>query len=221
MSTNLAELLRQADPVDLHDHAPTTGTHDDPFYLTILQRRDHIMSLDQKPTTTNTTSTPAHRRRGLLIAAAAFIAVLFVGVAVILTAQTTPEPPASPAPAPTNTVVVPGTEQWTDTGIDLSSDDTVLIEADGTVKPATYETSYGPDGAIDRPAAQEFNLEGLEEANHVALIGRIGEAGEPFEVGSELLFEADTEGRLFLGINDVDVANNVGEFTATITVNPS
>ena len=32
-------------------------------------------------------------------------------------------------------VVVPGTEQWTDTGIDLSIDDTVLIEADGAVTP--------------------------------------------------------------------------------------
>ena len=53
------------------------------------------------------------------------------------------------------------------------------------------------------------------------MIGRIGEAGAPFLVGSELSSTADTEGRLFLGINDIDVENNSGEFTATITVNPS
>ena len=65
-----------------------------------------------------------------------------------------------------------------------------------------------------------FNLEGVEEANHNSLIGRIGEAGTPFLVGSQVLFEADTEGRLFLGINDTGVGNNAGEFTANITVNP-
>jgi hypothetical protein len=119
-------------------------------------------------------------------------------------------------------VVVPGTKEWTDTGIDLSIGDGVLIEADGAVTPSRRdEPLHGPNGVPDRPSARVFNVEGLEEANHNSLIGRIGEAGAPFQVGSRLLSKADTEGRLFLGINDVDVANNAGEFTATITVNPS
>ena len=118
-------------------------------------------------------------------------------------------------------VVVPGTEQWTDTGVDLSINDTVLIEADGTITPDKYnEALYGPDGVPDRPSARIHNLEGLEDENHNGLIGRIGEAGEPFQVGSQLQSIADKEGRLYLGLNDVDVANNAGEFTATITVNP-
>jgi hypothetical protein len=119
-------------------------------------------------------------------------------------------------------VVVPGTEQWTDTGIDLSIDDEVLIEADGEITPSDPDVPlYGPDGVSDRPSARVFNVEGLEEANHAGLIGRIGEAGAPFQVGSQLQSKADTEGRLFLGINDSGVGNNAGEFTATITVNPS
>ena len=119
-------------------------------------------------------------------------------------------------------VVVPGTEQWTDTGIDLSNDDTVSIEADGAITPSTPDVPlHGPDGVPDRPSARVYNVEGLEEANHNGLIGRIGEAGPPFQVGSQLQSNADTEGRLFLGINDIDVGNNAGEFTATITVNPS
>ncbi len=118
-------------------------------------------------------------------------------------------------------VVVPGTEQWTDTGIDLSIDDTMSIEADGTITPATPDVPHhGPNGNLD-PAGRRFNVEGLEEANHAGLIGRIGEAGVPFQVGSQLLSTADTEGRLFLGINDGDVGNNAGEFTATITLTPS
>jgi hypothetical protein len=117
-------------------------------------------------------------------------------------------------------VVVPGTEQWTDTGIDLSIDDTVLIEADGAVTPSELDVPLnGPDGHPS-PSARQFNVEGLEEANHASLIGRIGEAGAPFQVGSELLSTADTEGRLFLGINDSGVGNNAGEFTATITIAP-
>ncbi len=124
----------------------------------------------------------------------------------------------SSAPA---TVVVPGTEQWTDTGIDLSIDDTLLVEADGEITPATPDVAHhGPNGMLD-PAGRRYNVEGLAEADHAGLIGRIGEAGAPFQVGSRLVSKADTEGRLFLGINDGDVGNNAGEFTATITVNPS
>ncbi len=56
--------------------------------------------------------------------------------------------------------------------------------------------------------------------DHAGLIGRIGRAEAPLHVASQLVFKADTEGRLFLGINDGDVGNNAGEFTATIRVNP-
>ncbi len=142
--------------------------------------------------------------------AAAIIAVLLVAAAC----------GSGESSAPVS-VVVPGTDQWTDTGIDLSIDDTVLIEAGGEITPSTADVPlHGPDGVPDRPSARQYNVEGLEEANHNSLIGRIGEDGAPFPVGSQLQSEADTDGRLFLGINDVDVANNGGEFTATITVNP-
>jgi hypothetical protein len=117
-------------------------------------------------------------------------------------------------------VVVPGTEQWTDTGIDVSIGDTVSIEADGEITPSAPNHPFnGPNGDPD-PAGRRFNVEGLEESNHAGLIGRIGAAGPPFQVGSQLLSTADTEGRLFLGINDGGVGNNAGEFTATITVQP-
>ena len=118
--------------------------------------------------------------------------------------------------------MVPATEQWTDTGIDLSIDDTVLIEADGEITPKAADVPpHGPDGVPDRPSARVYNVEGLEEENHNSLIGRIGEVGAPFPVGSQLQFIVDTEGRLFLGINDTDVANNAGVFTVMVTVNPS
>ena len=159
-------------------------------------------------------------RKGWLVAAGAFAVVLIVGLGMILISTSNDNPPAV-SPAVPVSVVVPGTEQWTDTGIDLSIGDTVLIEADGAVTPTRNPVIplHDPNGHPD-PTARQYNVEGLEEANHNSLIGRIGEAGAPFLVGSQLLTRADTEGRLFLGINDIDVLNNSGEFTATITVNP-
>jgi hypothetical protein len=161
-------------------------------------------------------------RRGWLVAAAAFAVVAIVGLGAGLIATNNDNAPAvSGAETAPVSVVVPGTEQWTDTGIDLSIDDTVLIEADGAITPSDpYQPLNGPNGNPD-PTARRYNVEGLEEANHAGLIGRIGEAGAPFQVGSQLLSKADTEGSLFLGINDSGVGNNAGEFTATITVNPS
>lgn len=142
--------------------------------------------------------------------AAAIVALVSVAAACGSEASSTPA-----------SVVVAGTEAWADTGIELSIDDTVLIEADGEITPSTPDVAlHGPDGMLD-PAGRRYNVEGLEEANHAGLIGRIGEAGAPFQVGSRLVFVADTEGLLFLGINDGDVGNNAGEFTATVTVNPS
>ena len=171
---------------------------------------------------------PTTNHRWMMVAAA-ITAIVLVGGLIFATTRTVDDPvPADqpeltvpPAPVEVS-VVVPGTEQWTDTGVDVSINDTVLIEADGAITPdVNNEALYGPDGVPDRPSARVYNIEGLEDENHNGLIGRIGEAGTPFQVGSQLQSIADTEGRLFLGINDTDVANNAGEFTATITVNPS
>ena len=117
-------------------------------------------------------------------------------------------------------VVVPGTEQWTDTGIDLNIDDTVLIEADGAITPKAVNEPLNDPNGTSKPRAQRHNIDGLDEVNHASLVGRIGEAGAPFKVGSQLQSTADTKGRLFLGINDEDVEDNAGEFTAIIAVNP-
>jgi len=115
------------------------------------------------------------------------------------------------------TVNVPGTEDWTDAGIDLAVGDNFEIKAGGGVTHAPGGASVGPDGDPD-PSLRQFNVAGMEQVDHAALIGRIGEAGTPFLVGR--LFESDVveEGRLFLGINDADVSTNGGEYFAVITL---
>ena len=231
MSTRIIlDHLAEANPV------PERGLGiDDSKLLLAIRERSVDMSTSTENKATKGIPPSANledpkRPLGWFAALAAFAIVVVVGAVVLLATSNTDTPPASspttqalPAegPAAPVSVVVPSTEQWTDTGIDLSIGDTVLIEADGAVTPTRNPVIplHDPNGHPD-PTARQYNVEGLEEANHNSLIGRIGEAGAPFLVGSQLLTKADTEGRLFLGINDINVLNNSGEFTATITVNP-
>jgi hypothetical protein len=82
-------------------------------------------------------------------------------------------------------------------------------------RPAAFTTtSTGPDG--DPEGLSEYSLIG--DLNHAGLIGRITDAGDPFAIGSDADFDADEDGRLYLGINDTGVENNSGEFEASVTV---
>ena len=117
----------------------------------------------------------------------------------------------------TSNVVVPSTEVWTDTRIDVAMGDTLSIEAHGGIKHSSGGPLLTPDGD-PALAGHPSNVAGLEEANHAALIGRIGEDGAPFVVGRDRTISVEIEGRLYLGINDVGVDNNEGEFVGFITV---
>lgn len=115
----------------------------------------------------------------------------------------------------TRDVVVAGAESWTDTGLDLVLGNKVTIKATGEVF-ANATVSSGPDGVPGHPEWAKYNV--VPEAQHVALVGKIGEDGTPFLVGAETSFVVKVDGRLFLGPNDQDVRNNRGEFVATVTV---
>ena len=116
-------------------------------------------------------------------------------------------------------VSVPAVERWTDTGVDLAVDDEVVVQASGRVFDDLGNNpgqSFGPDGAPDpegRHAGDPYR-----RFDHAVLLGRIGEDGEPFVIGSEHEFTADDEGRLYLGINDGALEDNGGEFEVRIEV---
>jgi hypothetical protein len=114
-------------------------------------------------------------------------------------------------------VFVPGTVIWTDSGIDVVTGDRVEIKAGGRVKHSDGGPLLTPDGDPNLPG-HPSNLEGVEAANHAGLIGRVGEEGVPFVVGRSVEVIVESEGRLYLGINDVDVTNNDGEFVAIVTL---
>ncbi len=117
----------------------------------------------------------------------------------------------------TREVEVRATTQWTDTGFDLQGGEKVSIEATGEVF-ANATVSGGPDGIPGHPGWARYNLVG--DAPHAALIGRIGDEGEPFYVGHSFTTTVQQPGELFLGVNDTGYDNNKGAFTATVTVQP-
>ena len=115
----------------------------------------------------------------------------------------------------TKTVTVDGKTQWTDTGIDVQVGQVVTINATGEVF-ASESLSTGPNGVPERPDLASANL--IVSGNHAALIGRIGDAGAPFAVGSDFSSGRLPPGRLFLGVNDKGLENNHGAFSAAIRV---
>ncbi len=115
----------------------------------------------------------------------------------------------------TREVAVRGNAAWTDTGLDVQAQQQLVVNAAGELV-ANPENRTSPDGFVARPEWRKYNV--VPEAPHMALIGRIGTDGRPFLVGAAFRAPAPASGRLFLGINDRDTANNKGTFTATVTV---
>ncbi len=108
-------------------------------------------------------------------------------------------------------VAVPGTVQWTDTGIDTRVGEHFAVTATGMVDHGGGTASPDGDQALTNFGANIVNCVG-----HSALIGRVGAIGDPFFVGSDNTFAATASDRLYLGINDTGVDNNGGSFAADV-----
>lgn len=117
--------------------------------------------------------------------------------------------------ASTPALTVPGTQEWTDTGVTVAAGDRVGITASGQVY---IDPSFpvGPDGdqactpSVDHPGGPfpAVNLPCW------SLVGRIGD-GTPFEIGTSILVVASA-GRVYLGVNDDNFTDNSGNWTARI-----
>ena len=125
-------------------------------------------------------------------------------------------------------IVIPSNVPWADTGIDVVAGKPLTIVGKGRVAVSKLkkvkddsECEVGPRGTFfygNRLVEQEFPLAaaGSGPAPCFCLIGRIGN-GPAFYVGRERSWIAEQTGRLWLGINDFDVTDNVGEFYAEVT----
>lgn len=116
------------------------------------------------------------------------------------------------------TVDVSATTPWTGTGVACSTGRKLDITASGTVlhNKASSGSAVGPNGNPD-PSLRQFNVAGLSDVNHAALIGSIDRAEPFFLVGAKATLACTGAGELFLGVNDAGLTNNSGQFVAKIT----
>jgi hypothetical protein len=117
----------------------------------------------------------------------------------------------------TRGLLVPGTREWTDTGVTLNAGDRLAIKAAGTIyiNSAHPVSPSGASACI--PAANYASESSSFPARRLpcwSLIARIGSA-PPFEVGTTVKVIATT-GRLYLGVNVNSETGNSGNWTVNI-----
>jgi hypothetical protein len=103
--------------------------------------------------------------------------------------------------------------EWTDTGVDVTTGQSITVTASGEVSMCTSGCLTGPDGRDDLNCS-------VEPCG--GLFARIGTDGEELFVGSATTFSAEDAGRLFLRILDNDNGfayfSNSGSFAVVISV---
>jgi hypothetical protein len=136
------------------------------------------------------------------------------------------KPAAAPAPAapqasnnaPSSTVgsvvMVRGNTPWTDTGIDVTSGQTMRVEQSGRVF-----FSRATDNVADPSGNPQFRNDQFPVPSQPAgtLIAKVGSNGAPFAIGTNPSFDAPASGRLYLGVNDTIFDDNSGSFRVTVS----
>jgi hypothetical protein len=136
-------------------------------------------------------------------------------------------PAVVPQQPPINrTVVVRSDRPWTFTGIVLGATDAATITASGAIQIATDKRighqqpgGFYPD--CNRPKELFGQPAGAVPAPNLScwsLIGRVGPHGTIFAIGVQGTVPAGLTGRLFLGVNDDNYADNSGTWSALVTV---
>ena len=113
-------------------------------------------------------------------------------------------------------VVVPSTQRWFDSGIDVRAGEVVDYRATGTIRMSTSDTNdnASPAGALSGRRAENAPFRDRPAG---ALIARVGN-GTPLFLGERGQISIANTGRLFLSVNDDHLQDNSGEYRVTISV---
>jgi Ca2+-binding EF-hand superfamily protein len=113
-------------------------------------------------------------------------------------------------------VVVPSTQRWFDTGIDVRAGAVIDYRANGTIRMSqgNENDNANPAGALSGRRADNAPFRDKPAG---ALIGRIGN-GAPIFLGEEGRLNASNTGRLYLSVNDDYLQDNSGDYRVTLTV---
>lgn len=111
-------------------------------------------------------------------------------------------------------ITVPCEKTWTQTSVEARPGQHITVTAEGQLRAG--DLSFGPEGTTTHPEWAAYSL--VPDWPHLALIGKLGEDGEPFLIGTAYAGTAVRGGVLYLGINDLDAENNQGAFQATVEI---
>ncbi len=126
--------------------------------------------------------------------------------------QQPPQPLIPPRLRERNVRVIP-TEPWTDTGIDVRAGQEIYFQTSGQV-------TWSPNKRVDANGTRNSGSNGarpLPTRNGGALLGRVGER-DIFLIGLDVgPFRIRQGGRLYLGVNDDNLADNTGSYYVVIS----
>jgi len=125
-------------------------------------------------------------------------------------------------------VNVPAAQPWTNTGINVTAGQAVTITATGKIYAGSlaFDPYDTPDGQ-SKVSTDGYTCVGGSGMGGKflapglpcwSLVGRIGQSGTIFEVGSSKSFTANSSGELYLGVNDNYLGDNSGSWTANISM---
>ncbi|MEO8727528.1 MAG: LssY C-terminal domain-containing protein [Acidobacteriaceae bacterium] len=123
---------------------------------------------------------------------------------------------AQECPVSARTITVPGTQQWTDTKLDVVSGDQLTFAASGTLQ---FQGSQATNAAgLARGWRDLLRAMPVNAAGNGALVGRIGapEVAEPFLIGRGSTLTARSSGRLYLGINQLADESSPGAYSVGV-----
>jgi Ca2+-binding EF-hand superfamily protein len=123
--------------------------------------------------------------------------------------------PVGTAGQTARTVVVPATQRWVDSGIDVRAGQVIQVQADGNIRMSdNTNDGANPSGSWSgrRAAAAP-----LPDRPAGALIARIGNSS-PIFFGDNGDISAVTGGRLYFSVNDDHLADNSGEYRVTVSI---
>lgn len=110
-------------------------------------------------------------------------------------------------------IVVDARTPWTDTGVTVRAGQEIFFTSSGEVRwgPGRRDGAAGERGSPRNPGRP------MPDRNAAALIGKVGEDGDPFFIGDEREgIRVRASGRLFLGLNDDYLQDNTGSLRVVI-----
>jgi hypothetical protein len=123
--------------------------------------------------------------------------------------------------ATTTTITIVPTQPWTDTGLTVTAGQPLSLEATGVIDFRHYAArtvlASAPNGMVH---CLTGNLhDAFEDPGLIcySLVGKIGLAGTPFQVGPSYSATIPTTGELYLGPNDDFYPDNTGDWVVVLT----